>query len=184
MKYKHLSIDIETLDTVPGGLICSLGAVPFGLNGVPDSPDAMFLHRVSIVDGLCLGLTVCPDTLAWWRCQSEAARVALESGASVLTVAGLFERLTIFVEQHCDSHKVQVWTKGPAFDSAFLSVAARKVDATLPWRHWNDRCVRTICEGVTPPASVGVAHNALDDAIYQARWVRKALTQKKLNPKT
>ncbi|MDQ8206197.1 3'-5' exoribonuclease [Coraliomargarita sp. SDUM461003] len=181
MRYSDLSLDIETLDTVPGGLICSVGAVPFNARGV--SSDAGFLLRVSIVDGLRLGLSVDSSTLEWWGQQSAVARAGLENGAVCVCVADLFERLGEFVDAYCDRDTVRVWTKGPGFDSAFLAVAARRVEKSLPWKFWNDRCVRTICEGVSAPkrGADNVHHNALDDAIYQARWVRAARRLKSVN---
>ncbi|WP_409277834.1 3'-5' exonuclease [Providencia rustigianii] len=74
---------------------------------------------------------------------------------------------------------VQVWGNGVDFDNVILRNAYNSVGLEPFWNHWNNRCVRTIVElgrnaGIDPKTTlpfVGEPHNALDDAIHQAKYV-------------
>lgn len=65
-------IDIETLGTKPGAAILSIGAVMFSATGLGET----FYTPVSLKSCTDIGLTVDPDTVAWWMQQSEEARQA------------------------------------------------------------------------------------------------------------
>lgn len=66
-----------------------------------------------------------------------------------------------------------------AFDNVILRNAYGAVGLEPFWKHWNNRCVRTVVElgrnaGIDPKKTLqfeGEPHNALDDAIHQAKYV-------------
>ena len=64
-----------------------------------------------------------------------------------------------------------VWGNGANFDNVILRNAYRNNQMLEPWNFRQDRCYRTINaefgQNITTP-DIGVKHNALDDAIYQA----------------
>jgi L-rhamnose isomerase len=52
----------------------------------------------------------------------------------------------------------------------------RNFSLEIPWKFNADRCMRTIREfaGCLDVDFDGVAHNAVDDAIWQAKYISKA----------
>lgn len=164
----HISFDLETIGTVPGDAIVSIGAVVFNSHGVTD---LTFYKEISVADSMRAGFTINPQTLAWWMKQSAGARDALigalEGGANV------GETLDDFAQWVKKYAPVGVWSNGPAFDQAFLDVAAQKTGRKPPIWFRAARDVRTIVDltQCPMPPSMGVAHNALDDAQFQAQWI-------------
>ena len=68
----------------------------------------------------------------------------------------------------CDAH---IWGNGAAFDNVVLASAFRATGMQVPWAFWNDRCYRTVkslFSNVKLKRS-GTHHNALDDAVTQAK---------------
>lgn len=177
MRYEHLSIDIETLGTRPGSIVLSVGLVPFTLNE-PVNPENAEYWRISLVDSLIVGLQADRDTLDWWAKQTTEARAALEQG-EVRTLASTGYRLEHVLATHC-TEKCLVWMKGPSFDGVLLTAALEVAGRKVPWKYWQERDVRTICDGVHEPKREGTHHNAADDAVHQAVWVRQALLSKQV----
>lgn len=72
-----------------------------------------------------------------------------------------------------------MWGNGVDFDNVILRNAYDAVSIEPFWKHWNNRCVRTIVElgrnaGIDPKKTLqfeGDQHNALADAIHQAKCV-------------
>jgi len=175
MRYEHLSIDIETLGTKPGAIVLSVGLIPFSLNESVNAENADY-WRISVVDSLICGLMPDSDTLDWWSRQTSDARKALDVG-DVRTLESTAYRLENVLKTHC-ADKCRVWMKGPSFDGVLLEAALEKAGKRVPWKYWQERDVRTICDWVPEPKREGVHHNAADDAVHQARWVRDALLSK------
>jgi hypothetical protein len=169
---KQVMLDLETLDTVPGGVILSIGACVFDEYGVNENDT--FYSVVSQRSCNEVGLSVNQSTLEWWTNQTETARKVLHEsvGEHAVPLAYALGHLNGWLEKH---DFPPVWTNGPGFDEAFLAVAARRVGVPPPITFRKSRCFRTIKalhgDDVVAPMNVeGVAHNALDDAIWQARF--------------
>ncbi len=63
-----------------------------------------------------------------------------------------------------------MWGNGSDFDNTLLEEAYRATGIKPPWRFTGNRCYRTV-KNLFPDVwvdPVGTAHNALDDATYQA----------------
>jgi hypothetical protein len=174
----HVSIDIETMDTVPGGAILSIGAIEF--DPIRGTVGRRFHEIINFDSCLKHGFTWSSDTKAWWDRQSPEARVTLDRAMNDqgLPVREVLHAFGVWLEglQHDGTAHTCVWGNGNAFDNAFLAVAYARVGLKYPWPFWNDRCLRTL-KGLFAPDSVelpirsGVYHNALDDAAHQARCV-------------
>jgi exodeoxyribonuclease VIII len=69
------------------------------------------------------------------------------------------------------------WGNGASFDNVIMDNAYRAVNMTRPWLPWEDRCYRTMKNLVNIPIDKreGVYHNALDDALTQAKHLMKIL---------
>jgi len=171
---KHIMLDLETMSTTSNAAIVAIGAVEF--EPATGELGREFYHNVSLASCQDAGLDVEAGTVMWWLTRSEDARQALtETRLSLIGALSDFEHFTHLVrvdEEFC------IWGKGSDFDNVILANAYRALGLQAPWKYKNNRCVRTIlalvpdaCDGVE---SEGTKHNALDDAIYQARCVSRA----------
>lgn len=169
---KDVMIDLETLGTQPGSVILSIGAVLFDPKQPVDtcvgSRFYAVINQASCIDA---GLKTDPNTVKWWEGQSEDARKVLTESIDMTASAQLFSTLQMlsrFVKED-----MRVWSNGAAFDQPLLDVAYNAVGLPLPWKYWNSRCYRTITNlhpnrKEMEPQTV-LAHNALEDAIWQAK---------------
>jgi len=163
MSDDHVMLDLETADKLPTSAVLSIGAVVF------KGPHAQtpFYQAVALESSLSLGLTKSESTMAWWAKQAADAR-AVFTDPSRMHILDALKRLHEFISK---LENPKVWGNGSDFDNAILSVAYALAgyDGT-PWRYKNNRCYRTAMAGVDIDYSnsVGVHHNALDDAITQA----------------
>ena len=169
----HISLDLETLGTVPGEAIISIGACAFDLLGIHNQ----FYRVISVEDSKAHDMGINTSTLAWWLTQSGEARAtvveALMGGGHV---GETIDELALWVKS---IHNLQgVWTNGPAFDSAFIAVAAARTGRKMPWHYGLDRDFRTLKQisgqSWDEIQTEGVAHNALADAKNQAQFIIKA----------
>ena len=166
----HVMIDLETLGTRPGSVILSIGAVLFDTTKpVDECIGEDFYCAVNKESSLSYGMTVSDDTLDWWERQSPEARKVLthaETGGEMVECA--LKALSKFIPEGA-----KIWSNGANFDQPLLDVAYGLCDVTLPWKYWNSRCYRTIValhpneKALRPPTVC--AHNALEDAKWQAR---------------
>lgn len=163
-----MMIDLETMGTGHNAPIISIGAVVFdrktGLLGEEFYSKIDFLEAMSEGD---------PDaeTIKWWMQQGNAARLELISGSSSLI--GALGSFHTFCVKHSD---INVWGNGATFDITILESAFHRHGVKVPWKFWAVRDVRTVVDLASeimprPPMTKGVAHNALDDAKHQARYV-------------
>lgn len=162
-------IDIESLGTKPGSAILSIGAVMFGTAGL----GAQFYAPVRLSSCTAVGLTIDADTVAWWMGRSDAARVAAFDPAAAPLTDVLLNFSAWFTEQDAE----QPWCHGATFDIPLLDAAYEACKLVPPWKYWDVRDTRTLYDlaGVRVCRSVGTHHNALHDAIDQARAAVQAL---------
>ncbi|GGA05881.1 hypothetical protein GCM10011408_28530 [Dyella caseinilytica] len=167
----NAAIDIETLDRAPTAVVLSIGCAVFNrAGGILGT-----FHRVlSKLEQHRVGRTVGVDTLAWWKEQDEQARVLLTTPGD--SVSGALHDLRHFL----DSHAVAgVYGYGADFDNATVRSLAQTFGVDEPWHYRKNRCGRTVValagDRIALPERVGTHHNALDDAIFQARHIAAAL---------
>lgn len=174
MKYKHLMVDQETMSNKGNAAIVSIGAVAFEPSTGEVGPT--FYSVVDLTSCEHAGLHIDADTVLWWMQKSSEARSAIIADGVNLRKA--LHNLNCFSEDKL-SEDIQVWGNGVDFDNVILRNAYNAVGLEPFWKHWNNRCVRTIVElgrnaGIDPKKTldfVGEPHNALDDAIHQAKYV-------------
>ncbi len=121
------------------------------------------------------------DTLAWWMRQSDAARAVFDRANPVQhhfparVALGALEAWvrSVVLEENAQHKDLRVWSNGADFDLPMLAHACRTFNVALPWPAYAGRCYRTYKNLPGARAVVmqrgGVHHNALDDAIDQAR---------------
>lgn len=170
-KFKHVMIDLETLGTDPDCIVISLGAVEFD----PDTgvQGREYYRVLSTKKQELLGRTKTQSTLNWWNKfkGTEAGEVLVTSECCA---DSFYEALSDFREWFPSNGKP--WGNGANFDISILNHAYKQIGVNPPWRFWNIRDVRTVVDMASlfmekPKEVAGIAHNALDDAKHQAKYV-------------
>lgn len=160
-------VDLETMGTGPNAAIIAIGAVEFDL--AQGEVGDRFYAVVSLDSSVTNGGIIDPSTVMWWLGQSEEARKAVCAGGEHINVALL--RLTAWLGQCAARDDLRLWGNGAGFDNVVLEAAYRRSALNCPWHFWNNRCYRTM-KGLRPDVQAvraGTHHNALDDAMTQAR---------------
>lgn len=101
------------------------------------------------------------------------------------TISVALHNLSLFLDSQ--TNKKHIWAKPPQFDLVILRHAYQVVGLTPAWHFREERCFRTLLDEnkhLVPDLenfpSVGMEHNALDDALYQAKLflaIRNAQTK-------
>lgn len=176
-----IMIDLETMALTPDAVIRSIGAVEFDLDK-DEVNGSTFYCNVNQLSCVRYGLVVNPQTEQWWASQSEEARKAFEMPTPVDLQIALYW-LHEWITQQSAAGPVRIWSHGAGFDLPILRYAAYRVGYPSPWSYKNERDTRTLfhlahmalpefTESTIFPFKYGVHHNALDDAICQARQVQ------------
>ncbi len=174
---KDVMVDLETLGTRAGCVILSIGACAFRVGAV-DEANA-FYEVVDERSCLVAGLKVEAETEAWWAGQSPEAQAVLTYARDPGASAKLADVLNDFSRYLSTfGPDVRVWGNGADFDNPILVAAYAAVGLKQPWKPYNGRCHRTL-KNLFPEVGVDRAglthHNALDDAIAQARQAAECL---------
>lgn len=164
---RHVMIDLETMSTAPDAAIVSIGAVVFDPRYGKINRNRTFYMEL---DWDTQNRRTDSSTIEWWDKQTEEAREGL-NGMDELDDA--LKQLADFLPQDA-----RVWGNGSVFDIGILENAYRQSKISIPWKFWNVRDCRTILDmyesqrgGFSKTANRQGAHNALDDAIFQAEYV-------------
>ncbi|HBV6503588.1 TPA: 3'-5' exoribonuclease [Escherichia coli] len=176
--WHHLMIDLETMGKNPDAPIASIGAVFFDPQTGEMGPEFS-----KTIDLETAGGVIELDTIKWWLKQSREAQSAILTDEIPLDDALL--QFREFIDENSGEFFVQVWGNGANFDNVILRRSYERQDIPCPWRHTNDRDVRTIVamglvmdfDARNVIAFEGERHNALHDARYQAKYV-SAIWQK------
>ena len=167
----NIMVDIETLGTAPGSVVLSIGAVYFGPEGLGEK----FYEVIDKRDSLERGLTTDKSTVDWWAKQSADARKVLIDAVTddvALPLDEVLKRFSVYVKPGC-----KVWGNGAGFDNPLIEALYRNVGKPAPWKFWDSRCFRTLKAlfPINETVKKVVAHNALQDAIDQAKLAVKIL---------
>lgn len=159
---KVLMVDCETLDIGERPVLLSIGAV------VHDNEQIYGKFHVGIdaETAKAHGFSVSQSTLDWWDHQSEDARVAAFSGTYHIEMA-LKALVNFYKENECQ----EIWSKGSLADIRWINNALDHFDIAKPWKFSREFCFRTLLK-MAPEFEMpfeGTEHNALDDAIHQAK---------------
>jgi len=192
-------IDIETLGTVAGSPVVTIGAVLFDPCSCDSSEELVrrgLNIRIDLSDTIDKSKGVEGGTIRWWFEQEDAAIKALVGDDAVPVVEALQtlnrycnERGSFvnkeFFEGLSDMPKSSTfWAKDPDFDMVLLRYYYEQEREKLPWAYTACRSVRTIQDLAWPdPVDrpefdiPGVAHDARWDAIHQAMRIQAAMKE-------
>lgn len=177
----NIMMDIETTGIRPGCRVLSIGLVEFDEKGTIDS---LLVHpklsdQVGVDDG---------NTMGWWDTQSaEAKSVFADNHILGESVEYVYKRIKTFIDDLVDERKslsqglekvdVCIWGNGATFDNSIVQHMFYAKGLPIPWNTFGDRCYRTAINMLGRPSlqRSGVHHDALDDAMYQANCLIKAI---------
>lgn len=180
----HLMLDTETMGTVMGSTILSIGGVAFEVAMHRPRILGTFYRVVSTESCMRVGLRIDPATEEWWERQDDAAREVLRAcdrddfeHALPVVLHELRVWCNFFTVPAPDRASTPtpplIWGNGAAFDNPMLQTAAHHCGLTALWGHRQDRCYRTLkalfpsVETIADPDRI--EHHALSDAMHQAR---------------
>jgi len=161
-------VDLESLNTTPGAVILSIGAVKFDLESGKIDEEG-FYARLDMEEQFTMGRTVSGSTIKWWMEQSDVARAVFKEQSIPLDDA-----LASFIKYATNKKDdIIVWANGPEFDITILGDLFHQKGMDLPWKFWNAESVRTYrrLPGADRIPKEPVLHNALMDAVAQAKHV-------------
>lgn len=172
----HIMLDLETMGTRPGSALVALGACAFDPNGELGEAPPRFYKTISLASCQAAGLRVDAGTVMWWLQQEAAPRAALAKDPRPVG-----QVLKEFAEWFEQEQGVHLWGHGASFDPVLVESAMWACGLQCPWKFYNFRDTRTLfaladAKGLGwMPERAGTHHNALDDALHQARAVQAAL---------
>ena len=166
----NVMLDLETTATDHSAGVLSIGAVPFSCGELLKP----FYEKCSLSSIERGGFSISRKTMDWWDKQDSKVRAEAFSGTqSVLDMLLHFE---VYLKQL--PGEAVIWGNGADFDNVILCSAYDTVALDLPWKYHNNRCFRTLKnvfsqEIVALPPFIGDRHNALMDAMFQAKHAEK-----------
>ena len=167
---KRVMVDIETAGTGPRALVLSIGAIKWDSES-PDTVQALHVypdHTEQEKDGRVVTL----DTMKWWMEQSPEAQLVFTANTIHPVQAA-----TMLMPYLDDAD--EIWANGPDFDCVILQDFMKQYNPRYHWPFWKHRCHRTMknlfANQIPVGSPRGVAHNALDDAKFQAKQLQGIL---------
>lgn len=177
MNTSDISIDCESLGTAFDAPIVAIGAVVF--DRTTGKLGATYYKEVELKSSINSG-RVDPDALRWWISQSPRAKAIFGRNADQQSLATVLQDFSTWC-RGISGGVPRVWARGPTADVTWLEHAytVGGHGLAIPWHFRNIRCVRTIVElaeeitgfDMKSVPDVGEAHNAVDDATFQAQVV-------------
>jgi len=166
----HFMIDIETLGTRSNAVILSIGVALFDMKG---TVEAVFHRRIDIQSCLDAGLQVDGDTIEWWFKQEDKNIKKLVS-MNTKRLKDVLEELTRLA---MGINSWYVWSHGSNFDLVLLENAYKAVGGKAWWKYSNVRDTRTLFDAANYKYTAKGGHDALEDAMNQAKAVAEAYQQ-------
>jgi hypothetical protein len=172
----HVMLDFETIGNTTRSGIIAIGAVKFDPENDKDTLEliqAPLMERTfyRVVDGqssLDVGMEQTASTMEWWAKQSEEARAIFKSDQKIHVKKALEE-----FSAWLGGSGYKLWGNGANFDNPILSYGYEACGLPCPIAYWDNLCYRTVKTmfemkfGRFKPQHIGVAHNALADAVTQ-----------------
>lgn len=176
--FNHLMVDIETLGCSSYSVILSFSAVEFNL--YTGETGASITRHIDLNSCIKAGFLVDASTVIWWMKQSELAREKVTEGNT-----DIYTALLDFRDFLVSRPDFLLWGNSASFDLGILGNAYDKMAIEKPWKHWNERCLRTLVFLNPFPKQnhkfKGEKHDAFTDCVnqieYASETVRTLLTE-------
>jgi len=171
----HLMIDLETLATTPNAAILTIGACLFDPRGT--DVHSKFYERIKLESQEDYGRTINEDTLQWWSQQDpQIQEDAFGEGVDRIDLRDAMKKLYTF-----GLGTSNVWSHGSVFDVVIIEDICRSFQQAVTWKFWEVRDTRTLFDLAGVSVRIEGKHNALTDAVAQAKAVQESYA--KLNIK-
>lgn len=163
----QVMVDLETMSQKSNAAIASIGAVKIQDGLIIDK----FYCTVDIKSCKEIGLNIQKETVEWWSKQNPEALAELRKNN-----ISIQDALSDFREWY-GKKSLWTWSNGAGFDNVILENAYRAIGEDTPWKFYDSRCYRTVKAIINLPEDErqGTHHNALDDAVHQARHLIRIL---------
>lgn len=163
----HVMGDIETLSLEEDPIILSIGGVKFDGDTIIDK----FHVGIDPVDAQRYGLKIDAATAWGYWCdpKRDEARKRLWDLPKIDMFAAI-DGFAIWCNETPLDQRGSFWGKGATFDNVRVKNVFKALGLEYPFTYRQDECYRTLanrCPDVVYE-QVGVAHDALDDAMSQA----------------
>lgn len=165
-----LMCDLESAGLPPDGAIMSIGACFFDLEKCEIGPT--FKRNIHLATSVRDGGVMEPGTILWWLAQGDEARKSVLY--DTYDIRKVLTEFSEFIEEHSRRQDVRIYGNGTDFDMTLLNSAYLRSGIPVPWSPFKTRCFRTIRNlypsvEYNPDDKGEGAHNALTDAIFQAK---------------
>ena len=171
----HLMIDLETLATTPNAAILTIGACKFD----PTATDvhSTYYERIVLETQEDYGRVINEDTLAWWSQQDKQIQEdAFGEGADRIDLKDAMKKLYTF-----GLGTTNVWSHGAIFDVVIIEDICRSFQQAVTWKFWEVRDTRTLFDLADVSVRIEGKHNALTDAVAQAKAVQQSYQKLKIS---
>lgn len=173
----HVMVDFETLSSfAPTAPALSAGIVVFDTMAHPDNciVECAYIKGIDITYQLQhMGKMIDWGTLCWWSIQSEEARAEVFVEESSSTIIEVAETLNSLYDKY--GKAMPIWGNGANFDITILDSIYKHMMLRTPYSYRNIRCYREYMQNKARPYKPEVSHNAMHDAIAQAKNVVAAM---------
>lgn len=178
---EHCMIDLETFGVSKNSCILQIAAVKFYQDLTDLSLKPLSVQNILVDPESCkdLGLSFDLNTVMWWMTKpGDEARKMVMTQKGRIPLPQALQVLSTWI-----GPDTRVWGNGASFDLAILDSAYEACKITKPWKHYNERCYRTL-NALRPqdsperPAREGVHHDGLGDCYHQIKqldWVLRSL---------
>jgi exodeoxyribonuclease VIII len=160
---RNFMLDLETMGVKPGCPIISIGVTEFDPHG--DGVIRSFYQAIDLQSNLDHNLVPEAGTIKWWMKQSDEAKKVFGEGENMSLATAL-----LALARWMGDGAI-LWGNSARFDLGILEHAYLACGMVVPWEHRDERCYRTL-KNLFPELKIkrsGIHHNALDDAISQAK---------------
>ena len=167
----HLMIDLETLATTPNAAILTIGACKFD----PHSTDvhSTYYERIVLETQESYGRIINEETLGWWSQQDpQIQEDAFGEGTDRIDLKDAMKKLYTF-----GLGTTNVWSHGSIFDVVIIEDICRSFQQAVTWKFWEVRDTRTLFDLAKVDVRIEGKHNALTDAVAQAKAVQEAYSR-------
>lgn len=176
--YTDCMLDWETLSLLPHTVVTEVGYTFFNrneLHGFNDGDNHVsIMEKIDIWSQINNKRNVDPITVQW--CKDNADFPDMISGTTnVIDVLKTFNKnWDIYANDH-----TQFWANGPDFDKCILDNLCRQYQIDIKPKHSNVQSFRTamLLSSEVERVKPNNAHNALSDAIAQAKTIQKVFAE-------
>jgi hypothetical protein len=166
----HVMVDLETLGLIPKAIILSIGACVINRDYEEFAQREHSFYQEFSLSGLNEYRQVTATTLTWWNEQEQKMPIG-----NVDLRSGLEYFCSWLGNTVPPDKELIIWANGVQSDIVWLESALDQAQTPVPWKYNAVRDYRTVSKlfsQVPKPEFVGQKHNALDDAINQARHLK------------